>query len=68
MYCVCMLATQLKVRCHVLYNAIRVKDDEIQVDMSVLEKLQRRHIDELRPIYDIQFDVLIKEYALVGRT
>ena len=57
-----MLATQLKVRCHVLYNAIRVKDDEIQVDMSVLEKLQRRHIDELRPIYDIQFDELIKHW------
>jgi hypothetical protein len=49
-----------------MYNAIRIVDGEIKVHMSVLEELQRRHIDELRPIYEIQFDELIKKQAISG--
>lgn len=46
--------------------SINVTDGKIAVRMSKLQLMQRRHINELKPIYDIQFQELARENRLTG--
>lgn len=48
--------------------SIKVKDGDIAIFRSRLEKLQRRSNDELRPMCDILFDAMVKEELLSKTT